>query len=306
MPFIVIFSIMLSSFAAQAVDLQLVSSVRYEDLRGRLKNLAPNHDYGDRRVEIWADIESDCFQGTEDVLGAFGDWLDGADLPGFPGAVEIRCKTWTDERSVVVITQFGSRQRPPHHLWVFSSSSNGAHLADVLVDESIGSSLLVGYRTDFIVDRGRVTGILAFRQFPERSDREDYYPEWLSTRVYLLKQKTRRVSYDVLAAYRLRDDVSTSFALLTRGSMDGAPTWTLRIVGPRDEAPVTAKLDIGSESLSKNSNQVEPTIEAFSPVLDHIAKVTSSETAVTLFESKIVTSYLQLHKPRMKIKVPKR
>lgn len=292
--FAVIPFLLLAFSTVQGGDLHLVSSVRYEDLRGRLKNLSPNHDYGDRRVEIWADVEGECFEGRESVIEAFGGWLDSADLPGFPTEVEFRCKPWTNGRSVVAITQYDSRQRPPHHLWVYSASFDGARLSEMLADADIGSALVVGFRLEFGFARGRVTAVLACREMPERSDGQVGYPEWLSTSVFVLGDALRRVDLDVLAAYRIDEGESTYFVLLTRGHLNGAATWNIQTVGSSIEQLEMVKLKTPLAEMT-NTGQTERTLEALAPVLVRIAEVTSSANAVSLFESSIVTSHLRAY-----------
>lgn len=276
----------------QAEELQLVTRVPYRQLLPIMNRVPPDQDFGNQEVEVWATIGGDCFGEQADVIDGFDDWVLKWGPDGFPLAVEIRCKPWRGNQSIVVVSQFTSRQRPPTHLWVFSANGDGSTLDRMLVDNgSVGRGLIDDHLLAFSMDRDRATAVLVLSEYPERSGSEGGSPEWASTDVYLLEDEPRRLSFDVVGAYRCGEAGSAKILLVTRDLHGGEPTWSLRSVTSSIDT-VAFSRPIPKMSGSAKAERVQAGLEALRPVLTRVAEIRAAEDTAVLFESSVVKARL--------------
>lgn len=272
--------------------MEVVFSIPVEELRGELRDMSPSYDYGEIRVDVWADTERDCFQSYENVRGAFYDWIHLANPFGIPGVVEIRCMARSQKEAITVITTSSARNRPPQRLWIFESSPSGDNLGLMLVNDGVGGTFVVDSGMDFSSERGWVTSVVLMDRYPERADHDETYPEWMSTRIYLLGDELRQMDLDVLAVYRIHGSEKSSFTFLVRGSENNSPTWSLKTIGSKVEEISTAKFGPRNMGASK-ADRIRRDMEVLDPVLRELDMLTSADDVTAVFESPIVGSYLE-------------
>lgn len=288
--FLMLLLLLLTPIRLDADELELIKSVRYEDLRSRLEILSPNHDYDDRKVDLWGNLAADCFENLDDLEGAFNAWLNHGDHSGLPGAVELRCKPWRDGSSIVVISEFSTRENPPKRFLIYAASETGSTLRKVLFDDAAAGPMVVDHYSEFLFENGKAVGFVFLEQLPETAGNSEYYPEWASVRVYLFSNSPRRVDLDALAAYRIVGEKSTSLSVLCRESRDMTQTLTLRKVGIDIElvAEADAPPPPGSPGEKEGSRYALLALRPLLTALENVRQVAGVET---IFESGELTEY---------------
>jgi hypothetical protein len=279
----------------QADNLQLVASVPYDELRPMMRRVPPDYDFTGIEIEIWADVESDCFDDSDDVVDGFLDWFERWDPDAFPLAVEIRCKPWKGEQSVVVVSQFTSRWQSPTYLWIFSANRDGSELDHMLVENgSVGRILIVDHRLEFTLDRGRATSVVVFSEYPERADRNGGWPEWLSTEVHLLGDGGRRVYLDVIAAYHHGGASSEKVLVVTRDRAAGEPVWLFRSVGS-SVGTIASSKPIPKMHGATRSDRLQAEVDALRPVLEEVARIRAAEDTQVVFENSVLKTLMGVY-----------
>jgi hypothetical protein len=272
-----------------AEDLQLVTSVPYDELRPMMRRAPAGFNFGEHQLEVWADVGSDCFGDSDDVFDVFLDWFERWGPNGFPSAVEFRCKPWREQQSIFVISQFTSRRHPPNHLSVFSANADGSKLDRMLVDnDSVGTARVVGHYMEFTLHRGRATSVVVLTEFPEQSGGDEGYPEWLSACVYLLDEETRCHYLDVVGAYRRGEAGFRTLLLVTRDLVE--PTWSLRSVASSIDV-ITSSRPMRINGATR-AERVQAEVEALRPVLEGVADIRAAEDTIVLFENHVLKTYM--------------
>ena len=281
---------LLTPIRLDADEFELIKSVRYEDLKGRLEVLLPRHEYGDRKVDLWANLRTDCFENFDDVEGAFNVWLNDGDLSGLPGALELRCKPWRDGNSIVVISEFSTRDKAPKRFLIYAASETGSTLKRVFFDDVAAGPMVVDHYSEFLFENGKAIGFVFLEQLPEAAGNSEYYPEWVSIRVYLFSNPPRRVDLDALAAYRIVGEKSTSLSVLCRESRDMTRTLALRRVG--SDVQLVAEADAPPSAGSPGEKEGSRcALLALRPLLTALDDVRQSAGVETIFESSELTEY---------------
>ncbi len=223
--------IMLIPTLLGAADLKLVVKIPYERLRGEIPSLVPGYDYGERGVELWADLDSDCFETQDDVLNLFFDWL-AIWYPGhgLPKVLEIRCRCAGPDTSLAVIAETDVHGTPPDHLRVFIASAHGARVIQQLFDtQPGGSALVLDPYLDFIIEDGCAVGVL----YCDHSFRDE---DSEGCSVFSVFEKARQHQFIVTQLVRVVRDGSQRFLAIT----SAAPgEWMIRRIGARVETIAT-------------------------------------------------------------------
>jgi hypothetical protein len=257
-----------------------------------MRRVRPDFDFRGLELELWADVESDCFDDSDDVSHGFLDWFERWGPHAYPSAVEIRCKPWKEHQSVVVVSQFTSRRLSPTYLWIFSANRDGSELDRMLVEDGrVARALIVDHRLEITLDRGRATSVVVFSEYPERSSGLEGYPEWLSTDVYLLDEGLRRAHLDVIAAYHHRDARSERILVVTRDREAGESVWLLRSVGSSVETLNSSK-PIPKMQGATRADRLQAEVDALQSVLEEVARIRAAGDTEVLFESSVLKPLL--------------
>ena len=153
-----------------AADLKLVAKIPYESLRDKIPALAPGIDYGERGVELWANLDTDCFKTRQDVIDLFREWL-AVWYPGhgFPSVLEMRCQLAGNDKSVGVISETDVHGNAPDNLHIFMASPDGGKVLRRLFDTRPGSSLIMDPFLGFVLENNLAVGVL----YCDRSIRDE-------------------------------------------------------------------------------------------------------------------------------------
>ncbi len=283
----VFLSFLFMAIGLDAGELEVVASIRYEDLRGKIRLLSPDYGYGDRSLRLWADIDDGCFESEEDVLGALDGWF-GLPDQGFPTELEVECRPWLSGQSIVVFTESSHREQPPRQLAIFSGSPTGKHLTRNFFHDSVGDSRIVDQFAGFSISGGHATAFLHFEVFPERVGSW----EWASTRLYLLDENPRMLHSSVLAVYRTVAEGSTSFVVLQMVRPFQRALWKLTRVG-RGLEEIASAADPTRLSESSTNERPEPGLWSTEDLMLWMIDFKKDEEVETLFESWPLTEKLE-------------
>jgi len=276
-----------------AGDLTLVTTVPYNSLREEIPSLAAGVDYGDRGVELWANIEADCFNTRQDVIDLFGQWL-ALWYPGhgLPGVLEMRCQPAGNDTSVGVIAETNVHGNAAVELHVFLASPNGGKVLRQLFDlRPGGPPMVVGPFLDFVLGRGEAVGVLY-------CDRSLRYEDGSVCRVFPVFNGAKESAFFATTLYQVNGPGEQRFLAIT-STYEGE--CAIKKIGAQVTTLETlmAKPDRIADDLV-GSKAAEKLGEAQS-FLSKFEALVKNEHAVKVFDSSCIERYVRTLEQRKRM-----
>jgi len=280
--------IMLVPMALAAGGLKLVAKVPYEELRYTVPLLDPDYDYGEAGVELWADLDSDCFETQTDVLDLFQQWLAVFySKEELPKVLEMHCRPAGPDSSLAAIAEMPVHGSPPNRLRVFTASSHGRRTIQILFDARMGGSLLFNPYLGFIEEDGRAVGIL----YCDQSVRDE---NGLGCDVVTIDGK--KEGFYCPALYKIERHGERKYLAVV--GIDQYRGWAIQRIGRA--VTTVAELKATPESLPKDMVGAKAAreldaVQAFLVKLDALVK---QGGAVKVFDSGYLRRYAKILKAR--------